>query len=82
MIPKIKTVKANEDFTLNVVFEDGKTVLYDVSNDIDTIPEFNVLKTECGLFRNFEIDESRTVISWSDRVDLPSDTIYEYGIKA
>lgn len=79
MIPRIKTVKANEDYTLHVEFEDGKSVLYDVSDDIETIPDFSVLKTECGLFKNYEIDESRTVISWSDRVDLPSDTIYEYG---
>jgi len=50
-----------------------------VKVDIAQIPDFSVLKTERGLFDNVRIDESRTCIYWSDRVDLPSDTLLEYG---
>ena len=46
---------------------------------IETIDDFRVLKTEPHLFENLQIDESRTCIYWNDRVDLPSDTLLEYG---
>ena len=41
----------------------------------------SVLKTEYGLFENYQLDESRTCVYWNDRVDLPSDTLLEYGTK-
>ena len=56
-------------------------VIYDVQEDIDTIEDFQLLKTQQGLFQNFQVDESRTCIFWSDRIDLPSDTLFEYGRK-
>ena len=43
------------------------------------IPAFSVIKTENGLYENVQLDESRTCIFWSDMVDLPSDTLLEYG---
>ena len=58
-----------------------KKVIYDVQEDIDTIEDFQLLKTQQGLFQNFQVDESRTCIFWSDRIDLPSDTLFEYGRK-
>ena len=54
---------------------------YDVEEDIEQIPAFQILKTEAGLFNNFQIDESRTCVFWSDMIDLPSDTLLEYGQK-
>ena len=64
---------------MRVVFDDGRIVTYDLKDDICTIPDFRALETECGLFQNAQLDASRTCISWNDRIDLPSDTIYEYG---
>ena len=64
---------------MRVVFDDGRIVTYDMKDDIRTIPDFRALETECGLFQNVQLDASRTCISWNDRIDLPSDTIYEYG---
>jgi len=32
-----------------------------------------------GLFFQASLDSSRTVVYWNELVDLPSDTIYEYG---
>lgn len=80
MIPRIKQIEPREDYFLYVVFDDGKKVLYDVKDDIRTIPSYRSLITECGLFNNLQLDESRTCIFWNDEIDLPSDTIYEYGI--
>ena len=33
MIPRIKSVKAMDDYILYVIFDDGKSVLYDVKED-------------------------------------------------
>lgn len=54
-------------------------VICDVGEDIQQIPGFSVLKTERGLFENVRLDESRTCVYWSDRVELPSDSLLEYG---
>ena len=80
MIPRIKSFCPLEDYLLRVVFDDGRIVKYDLKDDIRAISDFRALETECGLFKNAQLDASRTCISWNDRIDLPSDVIYEYGI--
>ena len=80
MIPKIKMVEPMPDYKLKVLFDDGKTVIYDVKEDIDTIESYKDLATVHGLFQQVQLDESRTCVYWNDQIDLPSDTIYEYGI--
>ena len=67
------------NFVLQVVFDDGKDVLYNVRDDIDTIPSYQDLKTIPGLFNQVQLDPSRTCVFWNDMIDLASDTIYEYG---
>ncbi|MBQ6091559.1 MAG: DUF2442 domain-containing protein [Lachnospiraceae bacterium] len=79
MIPRIKKIEPCAGFKLKVTFEGGEKVIYDVSEDIRQIPDFSVLKTERGLFENVQLDESKTCVYWSDRVDLPSDSLLEYG---
>ena len=81
MIPRIKLVEPREEYKLFIVFDDGNKVLYDVAEDIEHISDFSVLETEYGLFKNVQLDESRTCLYWSDKVDLPSDTLLEYGQK-
>ena len=79
MIPRIKSFVPEKGFQLLVAFDDGRVVRYDVMDDIRTLPAFSALKTEYGLFQNAQLDQSRTCIYWNDQIDLPSDTIYEYG---
>ncbi len=79
MIPRIKYLQPCENFTLHVIFDDGKDVIYDVKDDIKALPTYRPLMTEYGLFQNVQLDESRTCVYWSEDIDLPSDTIYEYG---
>ncbi len=79
MIPRIKAIDAKDDYKLDVLFDDGKRVIYDVSEDIDTIECFKDLKSINGLWNQYSLDESRTCVSWNDYIDLPSDAIYEYG---
>ena len=79
MIPRIKEIEPRDNYKLYVSFDDGEKVIYDVGEDIIEIPDFAVLKTETGLFENVQVDASRTCVYWSDMVDLPSDTLLEYG---
>lgn len=79
MIPRIKEVKPLPDYNLSVTFDDGKSVIYDVKDDIGKIDDYKDLVTVHGLFNHVQLDESRTCVFWNDRIDLPSDTIYEYG---
>ena len=79
MIPRIKTVEPMENFILKVSFDDGKCVLYDTKTDMNEIPSYRDLRDIFGLFNQVKLDQSRTCIFWNDYIDLPSDTIYEYG---
>lgn len=79
MIPRIKNITPVKNYSLLVEFDDGVKVLYDVGEDINLLPDFKVLASEKGLFGNYRIDSSRTCVYWTDRVDLPSDTLLEYG---
>ena len=66
---------------LHVVFDDGKSVFYDVKEDIQSIPNYEDLKNIYGLFQQVQLDPSRTCVFWNDYIDLASDTIYEYGLE-
>lgn len=79
MIPRIKTLAALDNFLLSVEFDDGRKVIYDVKEDIDTLPTFRALQEVYGLFKQVQLDTSRTCVYWNDEIDLASDSIYEYG---
>ena len=79
MLPRIKSIAPLTDYQLLVDFDEGKRVVYDVADDIKTLPDFAELKTIPGLFERVTLDSSRTCVTWNDRIDLPSHAIYEYG---
>ena len=79
MLPKISILKPLDGYRLFVGFDDGREVVYDVGDDINHIDEFSPLVTMAGLFNSVRLDKSRTVVFWNEEIDLPSDTIYEYG---
>ena len=79
MLQRIKTIEPLPDYCLRAVFDDGKILVYDVKEDMEQIPSYRALKTVTGLFNQVQLDKSRTCVFWNDEIDLPSDTIYEYG---
>lgn len=81
MIPRIKSVSPLPDFMLSVSFDDGKHVLYDVKEDF-SLPGYSALRDVYGLFGQVQLDKSRTCVYWNEDIDLPSDTLYEYGREA
>ncbi len=78
MIPRIKAIEPLPGFMLDVVFDDGKRVVYDVKEDMN-LPGYDQLRTVSGLFDQVQLDQSRTCVFWNEDVDLPSDILYEYG---
>lgn len=79
MIVRIKSIKPLENYILQVHFDNDRSVEYDMNEDIDTLPGYSDLKNISGLWSQVQLDESRTCIFWNDSIDLPSDTLYEYG---
>lgn len=80
IIPRIRKLEPLSDYRLFAEFDDGKQVIYDVSEDIRKIPSYGLLEDVPGLFRQVQLDQSRTCVYWNEDIDLPSDAIYEYGI--
>ncbi|MBQ8199473.1 MAG: DUF2442 domain-containing protein [Lachnospiraceae bacterium] len=81
MIVRIASVEALEDFVLLVKFDDNTVVQYDMKDDINALPGYVDLRVIEGLWMQVRLDESRTCVYWNDYIDLPSDILYEYGIK-
>ncbi len=79
MIKRIRELHPLPEYRLFVVFDDAKQVIYDMNDDIRTLPNYILLREIEGLFQNVQLDESRTCVYWTDDIDLPSDVIYEYG---
>lgn len=82
MIPRIKNYQAHDNYMLYVEFDDGYKVMYDVMDDINTLPSFRPLLDVCGLFKQVQLDPSRTCLFWNEEIDLASDCIYKYGVVA
>ena len=79
MIVRIKSIQPLENYQLSVVFDDDKAVIYDMTDDMENLPNYKDLETTVGLWQQAQLDESRTCVFWNDYIDLPSDIIYEYG---
>ena len=79
MTPRIRELKALSNYRLFALFDDGKRVVYDVAEDMRTLPSYGLLADAPGLFRQVRLDESRTCVYWNDEIDLPHDWLYEYG---
>lgn len=72
----IHTIHANDDWTLDIAFDDGAERRYDVKpllacEAFEPLQNLNVFKTihNCGYF-----------VEWINEVDLSADTLYLDGI--
>ena len=79
MVPRIKSLNTLPDYVLEVNFDDGRRIIYDVKEDIKDISSYIDLVRIEGLFNQARVDESRTCVIWNEKIDLPSDILYEYG---
>ena len=79
MLFRVPRLVKMESLFLFVEFDDGYKVLYDVKDDIKTLPSFRALVDVYGFFKQAQLDTSRTCVYWNDKINLASDSIYEYG---
>ncbi len=79
MIPRIKHIEPMAGYNLYAELDDGRKVTYNLMDEMTTLPNYSMLTDIAGLFEQATLDSSRTIVYWNDLVDLPSDTIYEYG---
>ncbi|MCQ2351382.1 MAG: DUF2442 domain-containing protein [Paludibacteraceae bacterium] len=78
-MPLIKYVKILSDFKIEVVFEDGYKVFYDVKDYINSQLSYSMYLEKPHLFHSFYIDSSKTKIYWNDDFYISSDNIYTHG---
>ena len=52
MIPKIKSLTTIKDYKLDIIFDDGKHIIYDVADDMAKLPNYDMLKKIPMLFEN------------------------------
>lgn len=85
---KIKDVKANDDYTLTITFDNGEVRLYDMSGIVNK-GVFMILKDK-SKFKEVYIDSSGVIswdrdntidsnIVWSNKLDICPDSCYIYS---
>jgi hypothetical protein len=49
MLIRIKSIQLLDNYVLRVSFDDNKTVIYDMKEDMNTLPNYSDLRTVEGL---------------------------------
>lgn len=80
MTHRIIEVKTLERYTITAVFQNGVEKKYDMCQLFSTVPQFDILKTQSGLFEQVRVDVGGYGISWNDELDLSAEEIWENGI--
>ena len=62
MIPRIRKITNKDKYIILVEFDDGYKVLYDVKDDIKTLPSFRALVDVYGLFKQAQLDKPNLCI--------------------
>ena len=72
-------VKFLEDVKLELTFQDGKIIRYDMSLMFPKFPQLEELRNNRELFINGHLDPGGYGIIWSDELDFDATSIYEEG---
>lgn len=72
-------VKFLEDVTIEMTFQDGKIVRYDMSKMFSKFPQLRELRNNRKLFENGHLDPGGYGIIWNDDLDFEANSIYEDG---
>ena len=79
MIVYAKNVRFLNDVCLEVLFQDGKIIQYDMSNLFEKYPQLEELRKNRILFELGHLDSAGCGIIWTDELDIDTMTIYEEG---
>ena len=69
----------NDDFTVDVLFSNGKAKRYDIIPYAEVFPMARHLVGNLELFKNPE-HITQNAIRWDDKADITAEIIYHHGI--
>ena len=72
-------VKFLEDVTLEMTFQDGKVIRYDMSKMFDKYPQLEELRRNRELFASGHLDLTGFAVIWNDDLDFDATSIYDDG---
>ena len=73
-------VKFLEDVTLEMLFQDGKVIRYDMSQMFEKYPQLEELRKNRKLFESGHLDLTGFAVIWNDELDFDATSIYEDGV--
>ncbi len=79
MFIKATKVKFLEDVMLEMTFQDGKVIKYDMSRMFSKYPQLEELRKNRQLFENGRLDPGGYGVIWNDKLDFDAMSIYEDG---
>lgn len=68
-----------EDVTLEMTFQDGKVIRYDMSKMFDKYPQLDELRRNRKLFLSGHLDLTGFAVIWNDELDFDATSIYDDG---
>lgn len=68
-----------EDVTLQMTFQDGKVIRYDMSQMFEKYPQLEELRRNRKLFESGHLDLTGFAVIWNDELDFDSTSIYDDG---
>lgn len=79
MLIRAISVRFLEDVSLEMTFQDGKIVRYDMAKMFSKYPQLEELRKNRPLFENGKLDIGGYGIVWNDELDFSTASIYECG---
>ncbi len=76
MTPDVIHVKPKANYSIEVVFENGETRLFDMKPYLQ-YPAFSLLSKN-NFFMNAHV--ANGTVAWNDEIDLSQDTLYLRGV--
>ena len=68
-----------EDVTLQMTFQDGKVIRYDMSQMFEKYPQLEELRKNRKLFESGHLDLTGFAVVWNDELDFDATNIYDDG---
>ena len=68
-----------EDVTLQMTFQDGKVIRYDMSQMFSKYPQLEELRRNRKLFESGHLDLTGFAVIWNDELDFDASSIYDDG---
>ena len=72
-------VRFLEDVTLELTFQDGKIIRYDMARLFSKYPQLEELRRNRKLFLSGHLDVGGYGVIWNDELDIDATSVYECG---